>query len=131
MTLSSRSADEKPEFTARLLLDHIQLDHPCSRWTLTRPVDERLDSCRLSFEDRLNCAIIPIGHPARHPLSRSLATTAVPEEHALHTPMGHHSTTDHDTSLEDEPAQLPGTSSWRVSVRASTAPRDDTNGHSC
>jgi hypothetical protein len=36
----------------------------------------------------------------------------------------------HDTFLE-QAAQLPGTSCWRASVRASIASRDDTNGQSC
>jgi hypothetical protein len=94
---------------------------------MARPIDECLDSGRLPFENRLYRTVLPVGDPAGHLTGPSLASTAVPKEHTLHTPVSNHSATDHGTSVD----QLPGKSSWRVSVLSSTAPRDETNGQSC
>ena len=121
---------------------------------MASPLDQCLYGSGLALEHRLDGTVLAVGHPTCHSMRSRLAPTSVAEEHSLHSPMGHHSTPDHGTSqagvlrnkvtndvrggdfvvVSDhfllDPAQLPGSSCCRASVRASTAARDETNGQS-
>src|SRR5688572_33512947 len=70
------------------------------------PVDHCLHVGRLALEDSFDCAVFTVGHPTGHPTRPRLTSASVAEEHTLHTSVGHHSATDHGTSLDHAP---PGT----------------------
>jgi hypothetical protein len=65
---------------------------------MASPLDQCLHLRRLALEHGLNRTVLTVGYPAGYSMCPRLASTGVTEEHPLHPPMGHDSTSDHGTS---------------------------------
>jgi hypothetical protein len=84
----------------RLFLGYLELDHVRLSRASASPVDHRPYGRGLALEDCLNRTIITIGDPTGHAMRPSLPATGITEEHSLHLAMGHHSATNHGTSVD-------------------------------
>src|SRR5207342_2865973 len=87
-------------FATRLFLGYFKLDHVRLNRASASPVDHCPYGRGLAFEDCLNRTIITIRDPTGHPMRPSLPATGITEEHSLHLAMGHHSATNHGTSVD-------------------------------